>query len=1007
MPSQTANLATLAASGNSIACYMSVVKGNLVLTGAVSATPAVDGVVNLAYTVTTGSASNVKPGMRVDVYRSNGTDLKGRTRVRYAGTISTTNLPLRENAKGNIYIVSGDILRVYDDIRLSDKLVAASSGFEPDQLAYSDQGSNPPPLACSGGAWAGWDTMLPIPLTGSNSIWVDPDSNGPLTHLWTYPSGLTGSSTSAADPNITAATAGEYEVAHSVTDDDNTKSVIQYVPIVVHTAASPPYDILLETPDGDEQNGWSARVQVFDNAALSDIPDGSRVIIWKEEYLAGVRQSFGADSSGRSHILLDGYIRREEGEFDGEDGVETLTFEVISPMARLEELVGYSKVMDRQASPDAWSEIKTLKTKRAIIQIWQWYTNACEAGFDLVFSSSYRDKNYPLLFLQESTPLAQMRELADGTAARLTCLMGGRFLVHTKGERKAIADRAAVTRTLTITSGMYLRRRYTREHWSTLKYFELRGFIAATTVAGSTPVFSRWYGQSPGEGNQTVIEERRIVDSQPDANNEAGMGGAAAAGEYTIANGTKQRAVDLEYDFPSSYASVFDFYDEFVDVDDTTNLRELDFDANSATFVFVGGSFGYDNDTGTGIFTARFRQATAGLEGQTHVPLQEGNNDLPPFTPGDFDVPIVPWTPLPTWQNAQLYTGTRRIAHPATNGLPYTTNYGSNAATTWLYNTWATLGVSGTFCCWVPNGFAAGSGWIVTSTGVYYGALPTGTFTLKHTFATATTTRNADATFGGGGSGYFWVASYYGSAGGVKVLRTTDNTTFTETTVTAFYNTDASYDGLRPGIYASSHSVGTLWCIAYITSGTSATATTGVYKSTDSGATWARMTSPLTVNTGGVHSEVLFVPFASADTVFYTNFTLDDSPPNNVYLQRNGVTVSPQLTGVYYTPRSSRNGIAAYPLDDSIVLLVGQRQDPPLPYAVFRSIDDAASFTTLVASGTDYQNGAIGGDNPNLLYVCGANSATALSVDGGVNIVSQTGDLATHSTGSLQAIAGF
>lgn len=661
MPDQSANLAALRASNHALRAYLSVYRGAEVFSATVDNTPA-DQAKTLVVTTVSGDSADVKAGYRVDVYSSGG-DFKGRTRVRYAGTISATSLPIREHSAGIAKIVSGDVVRVYADVRLSDKLVSATLDFAPDDIAYSDQGSNPPPLACSGGAWAGWDDMTPIPFTGSASDYVDPDSNGPLSHAWSFPAGLTADDDDVADVNITAADAGEYLVAHTVTDDDNSKSTVQYVPLIVHDAANPPYEIVVEDVNGDEENGHSFSVRVFDDAALTDIPDGAFCVLWVEQWVNGTRQAFGAKSSGRSHILGVGYIRREEGSFDADSGVEGLRFEVISPMARLAELVGYSKVMTSEATPDSWDDVKSLSTERGIRQLWQFYSNATEAGFDLVTDASYVSYTYPQFFIQKSNPLAQMRELADGTDARLTCDRTGRFSLHTKPELLAVGSRAAATKTITLTTADIIDWQYTREHWRPVELLEARGFIGGSSA---TPIFSRWPGLAPGQGNQSVTVERLIAASQTNLNERCGRRGAAADGIYTDANGVLQTALDLELTLPGSY-HVADFYDEYIAVSLTTALRGLDL--SDHLFVLRSSRLELADD-GSAQCVWTLRTATNGAAGVTYIPPSDPTSDydfnldfyLPPFSYEFTPNPLIDLNaPYPVELVAGLGSGTAKV----------------------------------------------------------------------------------------------------------------------------------------------------------------------------------------------------------------------------------------------------------------------------------------------------------------------------------------------------------
>src|SRR5690606_6993427 len=386
-------------------------------------------------------------------------------------------------------------------------------------------------------------------------------SNGPWSHAWVFPTGLTADDDDVADVNVIAADAGEYLIEHTVTDDDNSKSTTQYVPMIVHDDENPPYEVVVEDISGTEETGHTFLIRVFDDALLTDIPDGAFCILWKEEYINGVRQSFGVKSPGRSHILGVGYIRREEGSFDGESGVEELRFEVISPLARLDELLGYSKVMTNTASPDSWMEMKTLSVERAFRQIVQFYTNLVEAGFDLVTDSNFSDALYPEFYLQESTPLAQIRELVHGRKARFVCDRTGRFSVHTRPELLAVSSRASATKTITLDSNDIIDWRYTREHWRSLSLITVMGFTAGHS--GNAAIFSRWPGHAPNVGNRKETVERQIESSQAALNQSAGQWGASSDGIYQDENGVMQMALDLELTLPGSY-HVADFYDEYV-----------------------------------------------------------------------------------------------------------------------------------------------------------------------------------------------------------------------------------------------------------------------------------------------------------------------------------------------------------------------------------------------------------------------------------------------------------
>lgn len=993
MPAQAANLTAIRTPGHYLRCFLTVIKGNLVLSASVNMAsvtyPATDIVID---TITSGSAANVTGGMTVMIFRSNGTDLKGVTRVRYSGTISSTNIPVRELSRGTISVSDNDILKIYDDIRLSDKLVEASSDFDPDGVAYSDQGSNPPPVACSGGAWAGWDTMLPITMAGSDSYNIDPDSGASFTHVWTLPSGLSFSSgtSTSANPGITGS-AGEYEVAHAVTDSSNSKSVTQYVPIRIHTSADPPYDCIVQSLEGDPTNGWSATVRVFapsgSTLSIANLPDDCLAILWKEEYIAGTLQSFGSDVATRSHILMTGYLRRENVEATTE-GVEYLDFEMISPLARLSELVGYSKVMLDNATPDVWSEVKTLGVQRAIVQLVQFYTNLVEAGFDFKFNATYyTDYDYPAFYLQRSTPFQQIQELADGVDARLVCRRHGRFEVQTVPRFIANGSRASVPVTLTLEDDDVIDWRYARSHWRPVNVVECRGFTDG--AAGNQPIFSRWVGLAPGLGNDSTIVERLIADTQSDLNDRCGRRGADKDGVYVDSNLKFQEALELDVTLYGSY-DVFDFYAEYVLLNWTTLRRVI---ALSTHYFEVMGISGEFRD-GTGRVHLRLRSATHGQNGETYTPPNESQNTLPDFDPPDVDFPDTGVEPVAPTSNegTNLYSGTQRIAFFTSGYIFKTTTFGAGAGTLWTaYDaSLAPYSVSGTLLTWIPDGFNPGKGWLNTNTGIYYIDLVANTATLKHTFGTSGNFWGGDASFA--------QANHVCWSDGKRVVYTTDNTTFTLVSPgSGGIPSNTGTVNEIVGVYYSSHQANTV-VVGFF----DAANTAHGYRSTDGGANWTSLSDPF-IDSGQQAIGGLHFPWNNnSDDGLCYYMALTAGGTSHLYRSSStsATDISPRgAGGITSTAYYARGGIATYVGNRNLLGVVDRNANE------FYLSEDGGDNWTLLNDG-DWEMVFIAGDTPNTMYFINKSTRTiGLSTNRGVTIVDQTGDISVGTNGF--ALAGW
>lgn len=638
MPDQSANYAALD-SGYRIRAYLSLMTGDSVLVGTVSATPS-DPVLNVAYTVTSGSASDVRSGMRV-VVRSSGGAFKGTLSVRYSGTISTTNLPVREFSSGDVQVVSGDVFTVYSDLLPSDKLVSADETFSPDSTTYVDQNADPPPLVTSGGWWAGWVTNSPVPFYGVDSVTVDADSVSGVTHAWAA-SGGTLSAASGDSTALTVTTAGKYIVTHTGTDPDNSKSAAQRIPVRAHDASDPPLDIFLNSLDGDEATGFRTSFELMDAGTLDDIPDLAPVIIWADEWHGDTNASYGAAVAGRGHIICAGYLRRDSTSLDADD--ETLTFEVVSPIALLEEIAGFSKYFAQASSPASWQEIAGLSVWRAIIQILRHYTNYLDL-FDLVFVSIL-NRDYPNFPIQKSNPVAQIRELADAIDCRFVeADRTGRMEVQRILDFTPLDERGTPATTLTLTKDRFIECEVTREHFAPLETYRLRGFIKGYT--DNTPVFAR-FPASPGRGTVSGTVEKIIADDQADALERCALRGAQANRVFFDADGVKHHAPTARLRLFGNYAQALGFHREWIAFSGYTTVRGIDLSDYRWNVVSVSVRYDGDEDATTEVE----------LRAETHAPASGAVDDTPeteiviPTEPPVVRPPVVTVPPvvrIPEW----------------------------------------------------------------------------------------------------------------------------------------------------------------------------------------------------------------------------------------------------------------------------------------------------------------------------------------------------------------------
>lgn len=635
MPDLSANRPTIRTDGHSIDLYFTPLIGVQIWTGTVASTPTFPAN-SLAITGGSGTIADVMRGMRVTIETSGGL-FKGETHVRAAGTISATLIPIRETSKGTINIAAGDVIRVYNAIYLQDKLVSADASFSPDNLAYSAQNSTVPPIAISGGHFAAFvdsgQAYATIVFAGSESYTVDADSGGTVSHSWVFNTATGTTTSTSASPSFTFPV-GYHIGSHTVTDSSNSAPWTQFIMGQVYDANTLPYECVVNGIEAAPDAGWSSSVQLFANATLTDIPDRCMGIVWSQETYAGTVQSFGNVIPSRSHIKMLGYVSRDNNRFDPVNS--TLVFDLISPLARLAQLPGYSKVMLNTASPDKWREIDDLSVKRAVIVLLRYYTNLTEIYDFLYDADTYA---FPRFYLQKNTPLAQVNELADGVDARFVTNRTGRFMVQKRQELTVLSDRAALTTTLTLTTEDIADYDFSRDHFRVVEQLELRGFIAHQT--DPTPIFARWPGLGPGQGTQASVTERIIAASQADLNRRAGLRGAALDGVFIDSALEYRKTFDIRLTLRGAY-DVFDFYREWIalDIDGTTNLRGVDL--RDTRFTFQGVSISYDHSTSTAVTDLTLRAETAAPAGVKYSPTLPISSNTPDYTPPDLDIGFTP-----------------------------------------------------------------------------------------------------------------------------------------------------------------------------------------------------------------------------------------------------------------------------------------------------------------------------------------------------------------------------
>ena len=983
MPDLNPNLTALRAGGWQ-QWYLGAFTGTAVLTGEVTA-DAADQATSLSYTTSTGAYTAVQRGFLVRVTTAAGL-LKAFWRVRASGTLNATTLPITELSQGSVDINTGDLLEVRDVILPGAKVVEADANFRPDGLAAGTYNSALPPMACAGphrvAPLDSGEAYATVTLYGSLSAAIDADSGGTLTYSWVAAT-ATGTTTSADADAAFTFPIGEHLVVLTATDASNSATWTTYRKVLVYDPSDPTavlMDVIVESIDSDVENGTSARFQLPGGASLDDLPDGSLVALVCVEYINGTEQSFGNAVAAASNIKALGYLRREDDENNADDGTQTLSFEIISPLQFYRELVtGYSKVLTHNTSADAWDELDDLSFWRMIVQIGRWYTWLTEFH-DLVNHSSFDDQDYSSLYLTKSNPIEQMAELARACDGRITCDRTGRFEAQMQPYAIAEGSRSGITTWGTFTDDDRGSFNFERDHWPYGEIVEVRGIIQGTSTATNQPVFSRYPGLAPGLGLQSHVVEGLVVDSQADLNTRAGPLAEWLLGKYFTSAGVMHPALNGEVAFPGSYFVFDPAYCEYLllDLDGDTNLRGIDL--NDHRFIVQRVSYTPD-EQGTGEVRVGFRTATNGPAGQTYVPPSEESNGLPPWTPPSYD--FGPWTPPAAFPDPNaLTTGMQSLFAINDDGYwyrcgPDLTGRGFDTPAASGGPIWArgALGASGTYQMAALEPFSVGSGStdgvFCTTTGIYKiedtgGASPS--VALLHTFANAASVAFIETSIASQG----WIlAIYYRSSAtnpGTFAVYSTDGATFAEVQISTFRQTLGSVT-VRPALYMSIYTAGVAYAQAFSSDNVAA-----LYKTTDYGANWSAVsTGTLNVDPGLTLTGTLHFPWhnnASENIVYYGRRTSDPNEPNQMYRATGGTAtlITPTYLGHDYGPRFPRQ-VATGNGDQNTVVAIPTNFEGTGERAIFKSRDAGATWT-LVEHLTDYVYSHVP-DDRNVVYLWG------------------------------------
>lgn len=298
-----------------------------------------ESVTNIFYdNVTVGNYGNIQIGMTLYVYTAAGA-YAGMARIRGAASNQ-----LIIGRCSDIQWVDNMVLSVVEDFGLWGKLAKQLDNETivlDDDEVYVDQNVYLQPVPIMGSDMAVPLASGSIAFDSSNSYTLDGSTI--TARDWTVYSGSASVFTSGSvSPVFNFSTAGLYQVRLAVTAS-NTKTTIGHRTLYVYNDTDPEDQMnLLSMGATVNDGGWSAQIQLWEGADVSQVKDRSKVILLAQDYYGGSSASYG-QVAGQEHVLMVGWIDGNSIEYDRE--VSSVTFNVESAKYWIDKIVAPSTAL--------------------------------------------------------------------------------------------------------------------------------------------------------------------------------------------------------------------------------------------------------------------------------------------------------------------------------------------------------------------------------------------------------------------------------------------------------------------------------------------------------------------------------------------------------------------------------------------------------------------------------------------------------------------------------------
>jgi hypothetical protein len=575
---------------------------------------------------------NVIGGMTLYVGTTAGAYDLGMVRIRKAATSTVLYIGRTSDIKwsDDLYLTVVDEFSLWQKHWLVDSETAVYMDYD---IPYGNQNILFDPIPVLGPDAVLWLTGATVVFspTAADSWVFDSTITG---YSWAAPGASATANLTTATPTITYNTTGQYRISCTVTAA-NGKTFTGYRTVFVFSTSSMPLLAVVDNCTGDyDAGGWAFTLSAYENSALSDIRDGTKVILFARDFYNAAEGSIGPQT-GYENIICSGWIDGESIDYNAEQG--RIRFTAKGPQSRLNTEMTFPGGL-RQSSEFSWLYTAALTADKAIMNILHWHSTFTAIA-DYYKSGDTRQAagfTPPL-----GTLWNQITYIANRLVAKPVCNRYGQFIMQPDLQVLPIASRSTIPIVMSVAKG----------DWDNNGINIERRIIPQTSmieISGTGDTEAEiYFSRAPGKifkrfGKQETRDQLLLAD-QTDANLTAKLLYAQSNNVYPNVNidlAMNNRLIDI---CPYQYIDLSIASTDTVRGITWTNKKLI---PRKVTYKFSP----VDNSIITAVECEAETTGDMDPEGQTVIPPTLGRINVP-STPPLPDFPTTPygspWYPVP------------------------------------------------------------------------------------------------------------------------------------------------------------------------------------------------------------------------------------------------------------------------------------------------------------------------------------------------------------------------